>query len=150
MHKQKFLIASLTLFASTAIFGSIAGTYVLDQEENESNLDERWSMTLSVDDEGNYSATVTTLKEELKATSVEVDGNEFSFSITREIAKSDYEVVYSGTVEDGVITGSITIGKGKMFFSAKLKEEEQEEAPAEEQEAPEEDTNETDEDDQES
>ena len=141
---------SLALFASTAIFGNIAGTYVLDQEENESNLDERWSMTLSVDDEGNYSATVTTLKEELKATSVEVDGNEFSFSITREDASSDYQVTYSGSVKNGKMSGSFTIGEGKMFFSAKLKEEEQEEAPAEEQEAPEEDTNETYEDEQES
>ncbi len=129
MHKLKLLLASLALFASTAIFGNIAGTYVLDQEENESNLGERWSMTLSVDDEGNYSATVTTLKEELNAESVEVDGKKFSFSITREDANSDYKVLYSGTVENGKMSGSFTIGEGKMFFSAKLKEEDSEEEP---------------------
>lgn len=129
MHKLKLLLVSLALFASPAIFGNIAGTYVLDQEENESNLDERWSMTLSVDDEGNYSATVTTLKEELKATSVEVDGYEFSFSITREDANSDYQVMYSGSVKNGKMSGSFTIGEGEIFFSAKLKEEDSEEEP---------------------
>ena len=139
MHKLKSIVTSLALLASTAVGGNIAGTYVLDQEENESNLGERWSMTLSVDDEGNYSATVTTLKEELKATSVEVDGNDFSFSVSREDAKSDYQVMYSGSVKNGKMSGSFTIGEGKVFFSAKLKEEESEEAP-------EEDTNGTDED----
>lgn len=126
MNELKLLVASLALFVSTTVFGNIAGTYVLDQEENESNLGERWSMTLSVDDEGNYSATVTTLKEELKATSVEVDGNEFSFSITREDANSDYQVMYSGSVKNGKMSGSFTIGEGKFFFSAKLKKDEPE------------------------
>ena len=124
MNELKLLVSSLALFVSTTVFGNIAGTYVLDQEENESKLGDRWSMTLSVDDEGNYSATVTTLKEELKATSVEVDGNEFSFSITREDANSDYQVMYSGSVKNGKMSGSFTIGEGKFFFSAKLKKDE--------------------------
>ena len=126
MHKLKLFFSSLALFVSTTVVGNIAGTYVLDQEENESKLGDRWSMTLSVDDEGNYSATVTTLKEELEATSVEVDGNEFSFSITREDANSDYQVMYSGSVKNGKMSGSFTIGEGKFFFSAKLKKDEPE------------------------
>lgn len=141
MHKLQLLLASVALVATTTVFGDIAaGTYVLDQDEDGSNEDARWSMTLAVDDDGNYSATVTTLKDELKAESVEVDGKEFSFSITREDANSDYKVLYSGTVENGKMSGSFTIGEGKMFFSATLKEEEPEEAS-------EEDANETDEDD---
>ncbi len=140
MHKLKLLLASVALVTSTTVFGDIAGTYVLDQDEDGSNEDARWSMTLAVDDDGNYSATVTTLKDELKAESVEVDGKEFSFSITREDAKSDYKVLYSGTVENGKMSGSFAIGEGKLFFSATLKEEEPEETP-------EEDANETDEDD---
>ncbi|MXW52841.1 MAG: hypothetical protein F4X44_12570 [Gammaproteobacteria bacterium] len=140
MHKLKLLLASVVLVTSTTVFGDIAGTYVLDQDEDGSNEDARWSMTLAVDDDGNYSATVTTLKDELKAESVEVDGKEFSFSITREDANSEYKVLYSGTVENGKMSGSFAIGEGKMFFSATLKEEEPDEAP-------EEDANETDEDD---
>lgn len=135
-------MATLALFASTTVFGDIAGTYVLDQDKNGSNEDSRWSLTLAVDDDGNYSATVTTLTEKLKAKSVEVKGNEFSFSITREDASSEYKVLYSGTVENGEMSGSFTIGEGKMFFSAKLKEEESEGAQEQDEKETEEDESE--------
>lgn len=131
MQKLKFLAALIVLFASATVFGKIAGTYVLEFEGMGSGGGggdgAEPTLTFAVDDDGNYSATMAMgAMGEMEAQDVEVDGNEFSFSVTRETPRGDFSMSYSGKVEDGELTGSISTDWGDSPFTGKLKEEESE------------------------
>ncbi len=120
----------IALLASATVLANIAGTYELEYEGKEA--DRRASdltLTFAVDDQGNYSARVSSQMGDHEGTNVEVDGSDFSFSVIRKTSKRDYLSTYSGTVKNGKLTGTLTIGhgddvRGKLFFSAKLKGEE--------------------------
>ena len=131
MQKLKFLAALIMLFASATVFAKIAGTYVLEFEgmgQGGGGDMGEITLTFAVDDEGNYSAKLSMgSMGESEGQDVEVDGNEFSFSITRETQRGDFSMTYSGKVEDGELTGSIGTDWGESPFSGKLKEEESEE-----------------------
>ena len=133
MQKLKYAVALIALFASASVFAKIAGTYVLEMEGmgRGGGQDVEVTLTLAVDDEGNYSATMAMGSfGETEGEDVEVDGNEFSFSVTRESQQGSFSMTYSGTVEDGELEGTITHDFGEMSFTGKLKEEETEEEEA--------------------
>ena len=125
------MAALITLFATATAFADITGTYVLEFEGmGQGGGGDRGEMTLTlaVDDEGNYSAKLAMgSMGESEGSDVEVDGNEFSFTVTRETPRGDFSMTYSGTVEDGELTGSIGTDWGDNPFTGKLKEEESEE-----------------------
>lgn len=131
MQKLKFLAALIVLFASATVFGKIAGTYVLEFEGMGSRGGGDGSestLTLAVDDEGNYSASMSMgAMGEVEGQDVEVDGNEFSFSVIRETPRGDFSMSYSGTIEDGELSGTMSSDQFEMNFTGKLKEEEEEE-----------------------
>jgi hypothetical protein len=91
------------------------------------------TLTLAVDDEGNYSAKLAMgPMGESEGQDVEVDGNEFSFTVTRETQRGDFSMSYSGTIEDGVLEGTMSSDWGEGNFTGKLKEEESEEEDSDE------------------
>lgn len=127
MQKLKVAAALIALFASATVFAKITGTYVLEFEGmggGGGGQGGEVTLTLAVDDEGKYSATMTSPMGDLEGDSVEVDENEFSFTVTRETPQGDFSMSYSGTVEDGEITGTLTHDWGEASFTGKLKEEE--------------------------
>ncbi|MXW52388.1 MAG: hypothetical protein F4X44_10725 [Gammaproteobacteria bacterium] len=126
MQKLKFLVALVALFVSATAFAKIAGTYVLEMEGGQGRGGES-TLTFAVDDEGTYSATMASDWGENKGTDVKVDGNEFSFSVTMETQRGDFTLSYSGTVEDGELSGTMSSEGFEMSFTGKLKEEEEEE-----------------------
>lgn len=126
MHKLKFVAALIAIFASATVFAKIAGTYVVEFEGMPTRGGET-TLTFAVDDEGNYSATLSSAMGDMEGDSVEVDGNEFAFSVTREGPQGDFTMSYSGKVEDGEMSGTLTHNWGEASFTGKLKEEESEE-----------------------
>ena len=126
MQKLKFLAALIVLFASATVFAKVAGTYVLEFEGMGDRGGET-TLTFAVDDEGTYSATMGSDRGDMEGNDVEVDGNEFSFSITMETPRGDMTMSYSGSVEDGELSGTLDMQGYEMSFTGKLKEEESEE-----------------------
>ena len=126
MQKLKFVAALIMLFASATVFAKIAGTYVLEMEGRQGRGGET-TLTFAVDDEGTYSATMASDWGENEGSDVKVDGNEFSFSVTMETQGGDFTLSYSGKVEDGELSGTMSSEGFEMNFTGKLKEEEEEE-----------------------
>lgn len=126
MQKLKIAAALIVLFGSATVFAKITGTYVLEFEGMGGGGGQggEVTLTLAVDDEGSYTATMSSQMGDMEGDSVEVDGNEFSFSTTRETPQGDFTMSYSGTVEDGELTGTLTHDWGEASFTGKLKEEE--------------------------
>lgn len=126
MQKLKFLVALVALFVSATAFAKIAGTYVLEMEGGQDRGGET-TLTFAVDDEGTYSATMASDWGENEGSDVKVDGNEFSFSTTMETQGGDFTLSWSGTVEDGEMSGTMSTEAFEMSFTGKLKDEEEEE-----------------------
>lgn len=124
------MVALITLFATATAFADIAGTYVLEMEGRQGRGGET-TLTFAADDEGNYSATMASDWGENEGSDVEVDGNEFSFTVTMETPRGDFSMTYSGTVEDGELSGTMSAEGFDMTFTGKLKEEESEEEAGE-------------------
>lgn len=129
MHRFKIAMALIALFASAAVFAKISGTYVLEFEGMGGGGGQgggEVTLTLAVDDDGNYSATMASPMGEMEGESVDVEGNEFSFTTSRSTPQGDFTMSYSGTVEDGDLSGTMTHDWGETSFTGTLKEEESE------------------------
>ena len=112
------------LFASVSILGGIEGTYVLDTRGGEEDRPD-WkrtetTLTISVDEDEEYSATLKSLNSVLNTKDVALDGNEFNVKFLIEASPTDLELTYVGTVEDGRMSGTITTSTENFNADSKL------------------------------
>ena len=147
----KFGVALIAMFFSVSILAEIEGTYVIEVQMGDrggggggargggGGGGERpeTTLTISVDDEGEYSATMSGWGGEQTATEVDVEENEFSITFVRQTQRGDWETTYNGEVEDGEMSGTLSMSGGdwEVEFTGKLKEEEEAEPEGEEAEA---------------
>ena len=148
MKSLKFVAAGLVLLASVAAYSKIEGTYVLEFEgmgQMPAGADmPEITMTFSVDDEGKYSVVVVGPgamgeEEEQTGEDVTVDENEFSFKIVNETPMGEMAQEWTGKVEDGELTGTMSMAAGEfnmdMEFTGTLKEEDSDSDDEAEEEA---------------
>lgn len=100
------------LLASVSIFGGIEGTYVLDTRKGDEDRAE-WkpretTLTISIDEHEQYSATLKSPNSVLNTKDVALDDNEFQIKFLNEASPFDLELTYAGIVEDGKMSGTIT------------------------------------------
>ncbi|MCY4143152.1 MAG: hypothetical protein OXG08_05620 [Gammaproteobacteria bacterium] len=144
MKKVMYFFAMVALIASMSVFAKIEGTYVIEvswggggggggaaRGGGERERPEQ-TLTISVDDEGEYSATYAGgWGGEQEASDIEVEENEFAITFVFEMRGNEFEMTYEGQVEDGEMSGTLTTQMGEMEFTGKLKEEEEEDTEPE-------------------
>lgn len=148
MRTLKTLTALLTALISFSLF-AVEGTYEIEMEGfgggggRGGGGDFTTTFTIVKADDGTYSGTWTSRGNDTEIEEITVDGNDFSFVLTRTWGDNTTEIPYEGTVEDGELSGSMTMSWGgqenEMKFTGTLVEEEdsEDEEPAEEaEEAP--------------
>lgn len=114
-RKLKRLIRSIqcvtavgALLFSLGIFAAVEGTYVLETDENSSN-EGNSTLTIDVDDEGEYSATLKSSSGAFTYTDdVVVDENKFKSTFPYWDLSGEHEITYSGSVENGKLTGTVS------------------------------------------
>lgn len=105
-------IAIIAVFASLSIGAEIEGTYVLENKNKFKSKNEA-TLTINVDDKGEYSATLDGGFDTITdAEDIEVDGNEFEATFLVGRGDLEVELTYSGRVEDGNLTGTISTSNG--------------------------------------
>lgn len=109
----------LALTASVSVFAEIEGTYILEDSEESRFKWRQPELTIKVDDEGQYSATLNKGSGELLlATSdVEIDQGEFKAVFTMSSTLGDLNITFAGRVVDGTMTGTIS----ESMFSSEVK-----------------------------
>ena len=78
--------------------------------EGETQRKFKWKnpeLSINVDRDGRYSATLTAGKVS-KTDDVEIDENEFEANFAMSSSFGDFEITYSGRVEDSILTGTIS------------------------------------------
>ncbi|MCY4142971.1 MAG: hypothetical protein OXG08_04680 [Gammaproteobacteria bacterium] len=124
MQRVQCACAMGALFASLSILAGIEGTYVLETSESESNVGNP-TLTISVNDEGTYSATLTSSSGSYSYTDdIVVDENKFKTTFPYWNLRGEQEITYSGQVENGKLRGTVSSDHGGVFeFVGSLKED---------------------------
>ena len=109
---RRFLsgVSFVVLTVSVSIFAGVEGTYVLEDSEESRFKWKQPELTIKADEDGNYSAVLTESSGEvlLDSEEIEVDGQEFKTIFTLASDLGDLIITYSGQVENGKLTGTIT------------------------------------------
>ena len=150
MKLAKFVAAVTVSFLTVSLFAKVAGTWVIQMDipQMPQSEDTAQTLTIEVDDEGNHSGTLSgRMGESMEIDAIDVDEGEFSFDVSFEMGGNSMTMTYKGTVEDGEMSGTVSMGSGEWSqefdFTGEPKEEDEEEAgdeEAEEEEAAEEAT----------
>ena len=124
MHKIRCAASCCALFVSLAILAGIEGSYVLETYKSKSQL-RKPTLTISVNKEGEYSATLTSSSGAYSYTDdVVVDKNKFESVFPYFDSRGEQEITYSGRLENGKLYGKVSSMHGGMFeFQGILKEE---------------------------
>ena len=98
--------------SSQPIQAEIEGTYLLTDYVSEGDTEKsfKWKnpeLRINVDREGKYSATLTAGKVST-TDDVDIDENEFEVNFAMSSSFGDFEITYTGQVEDGKLTGTIS------------------------------------------
>ncbi len=124
LNRIQCISLSCALFASVSIFGGIEGTYVLDthggEEDRQVWKPRETTLTISVDENEEYSATLKSPNSILNTEDVALDDNEFQIKFLKEASPFDLELIYAGTVEDGKMSGTITASMDKFSADSEL------------------------------
>lgn len=112
------------LSACALAFAAVEGTYAL---EATSRFGKETTLEIKVDEEGEYSARLDSgLDQPAYTEDVEVDGNEFDATFVVGNGKFEVEITYSGQVEDGKLTGTISTGSGaEVKIAGKLRKDDE-------------------------
>lgn len=112
------------VLASVSVFGGIEGTYVLnprrDDEDRPVWKQRETTLTISVAEDEEYSATLKSPYSTMSTEDVELDANEFQIKFFEEASPYDIEFTYAGTVEDGKMSGTITASTGDFSADSEL------------------------------
>ena len=112
------------LLAAVSIFGGIEGTYVLathrDGEDKTVWHPRETTLTISLDENEEYSATLKSPNSVLNTNNVALNGKEFQVKFLKEASPFDLELTYAGTVEDGKMTGTITASMDNFSADSEL------------------------------
>ena len=124
LNRLQCISLSCALLASVSIFGGIEGTYVLDTHGGEEDR-QVWKpretmLTINVDENEEYSATLESPNSVLTTKDVALDDNEFQVKFFMEASPYDLEITYAGTVEEGKMSGTITASTGNFSADSEL------------------------------
>ena len=119
LHSLVCGISLLLIVASHALHAEIEGTYVLDDSDESRFKWKQPELTIKIDDEGEYSATLTKESGEvlLTAQDVEVEQSNFKalFSMSSDLGEID--ITFAGKIDGGKITGTIS----ESMFGSEVK-----------------------------
>ncbi len=108
MYRLQLATAGAILVFSVGILAGIEGTYVLEVAENRSKVGQP-TLSINVDDEGSYSATLTSQFGAVTNTDdVMVRANEFEATFVLKAGRGEFKVVYEGSVKNGMLSGTIS------------------------------------------
>lgn len=132
MSRLPIAVAIATLIGSLTVFAKVEGTYVLsnDQDDNSPFDPKQTTLAINVDDEGKYSATLTSgFGAVNNSDNVEVTDDEFEASFVLSTSQGEFTVTNAGKVKNGSLSGTLsgTLSEEgdeiKVNFTGKLKEE---------------------------
>lgn len=112
-------ISLVVIAATVSLHAEVEGVYVLEDSDESRFQWKQPELTIKVDDEGEYSATLTKESGEVLLTTqdVEVEQSKFKavFSMSSDLGEMD--ITFAGKVIDGNITGTIS----ESMFGSEVK-----------------------------
>ena len=117
----------VALFVPLSLHAEIEGTYVLEDTEESRYKWTQPELSIEVDDEGEYSATLTKKSGEvlLETENIEVDEKEFKATFTTSSGLGEFDITFAGRVKDSKLSGTISesIFGSEVKFIARFKDE---------------------------
>lgn len=119
LHSLVCGVNLVLIVASLSLHAEIEGTYVLDDSDESRFKWQQPELTFTLDEEGDYSATLTKGSGEVLLTTqdVEVDQHEFKAIFTMSSGLGEMEITFAGKVNDGKIKGTIS----ESMFGSEVK-----------------------------
>lgn len=112
-------VSLVLIVVSLSLHAKIEGIYVLEESDESRLMWKQRQMTIRVDEEGEYSATLTKETGEVLLTTqdIEVEQNKFKavFTISSDLGEMD--ITFAGRVVDGKIDGTIS----ESLFGSEVK-----------------------------
>ena len=115
------------VFVPLSLLAEIEGTYILEDSEEGRFQWTQPELTIEIDDDGEYSATLTKKSGEvlLDTKEVEIDAREFKATFTTSSGLGEFDITFAGRVKDSKLSGTISesLFGSEVKLVGKLKDE---------------------------